>query len=214
MRRPAQLIFDLDGTISDPLLGISRSVEFALAAHGYPEVSRASVAALIGPPLDDAFRALIADATDDEIRSLVAKYRERYADVGYAENTLYHGVREALQDLGDQGVSLGVCTSKRADFAERILERFGVREHFQFVSGGDVGVRKEQQLAGLCAAGCVRLAARMIGDRGVDITAARANGLASVGVLWGYGTERELTDAGADLLLSEPTQLSRLADGV
>ena len=214
MAQAAQLVFDLDGTISDPLLGIARSVDFALVALGYPAVPQARVAALIGQPLDDTFRALASGASGEQLRSLVARYRERYADVGYAENSLYDGVREALRDLSDRGISLGICTSKREDFAARILEHFSIRAHFLFVSGGDVGVRKEQQLAELRVAGRVLTTSRMIGDRAVDISAARANGLSSVGVLWGYGSERELTNAGADLLLAEPTQLSQLAAAV
>jgi len=214
MPQPAQLVFDLDGTISDPLLGILRSVNCALVAHGYSEVPRASVAALVGAPLDDVFRALVAEISDAQVRSLVANYRERYAEVGFAENSLYHGVREALLALSDQGVSLGICTTKRQDFAERILEHFGIRGHFLFVSGGDVGVRKAQQLADLRAAGSVLATSRMIGDRAVDISAARINGLSSVGVLWGYGSESELVRAGADMLLTETSQLSRLAAAV
>ena len=214
MPQPAQLVFDLDGTISDPLLGIARSVNFALAALSFPEVPQARIAALIGQPLDDTFRVLASGPSNEQLRTLVAKYRERYADVGYSENSLYDGVREALRDLSHRGVSLGVCTSKRRDFAARILELFSIRAHFVFVSGGDVGVRKEQQLAELRVAGRVLMTSRMIGDRAVDISAARANGLLSVGVLWGYGSESELTAAGADLLLAEPTQLSQLAAAV
>jgi phosphoglycolate phosphatase len=184
MRQAAELVFDLDGTISDPLVGIHRSINFALTSQGLQEAQQTAVAALIGPPLDDAFRSLVSGLDERQIPALVSKYRERYAQVGFAENTLYEGIAETLVRLSDSGFTLGVCTSKRSDFAEKILELFGIRRHFAFVNGGDVGVRKAQQLEALVDAGLVRTSARMIGDRAVDILAARANGLSSIGVLW------------------------------
>lgn len=145
--------------------------------------------------------------------ALVAKYRERYRDVGYAENTLYPGIADALARLSSDGVHMGVCTSKRRDFAEQILELFGLRPHFNFVNGGDVGVGKGDQLRALLEQGTVRPTSTMIGDRAVDIEAARANGLAAVGVLWGYGTKAELLRVGPDRLLESPMALAGLQGG-
>jgi len=211
MRKTADLVFDLDGTISDPLTGIHRSINFALNFHALDQVPEATVGGLIGPPLDEAFRALVPAADDRLIGALISRYRERYAEVGFAENSIYDGVREALRNLSDRGLTLGVCTSKREDFAERILEMFGIRSHFSFVDGGDVAIKKRQQLEALLSAGLVDRTTRMIGDRAVDILAARTNGLLSVGVLWGYGSESELREAGANVLLSEARELSQLS---
>ena len=108
---------------------------------------------------------------------------------------------------GDAGVALGVCTSKRVDFAERILDHFGVRRHFAFVSGGDMGIRKAGQLAALLRDGVIDGDATMVGDRAIDIVAAKANGLRSVGVLWGHGGFAELRDADPDVLLESPAEL-------
>lgn len=209
MNPPAELVFDLDGTISDPLVGLHRSVNFALAAHGMESVDRGIVAACVGPPLDEAFRALTPGVVDEQVLSLVAKYRERYAEVGFTENTIYPGISDVFATLAGSGLALGVCTSKRTDFAEKILDRFGIRQHFVFVDGGDIGVAKCQQLAALLAKKRVHPNARMFGDRAVDMLAAKANGLFPVGVLWGYGSKNELREAGAGILLSDPAELSR-----
>jgi phosphoglycolate phosphatase len=164
----------------------------------------------VGPPLDWAFRQIVPDASHDTVLALVAKYRERYRDVGYAENSLYPGIADALARLSSDGVHMGVCTSKRRDFAEQILEMFGLRQHFDFVNGGEIGVGKGAQLRALLEQGTVRPKSTMIGDRAVDIEAARANGLGAVGVLWGHGTKAELLAAGPDRLLESPMELAGL----
>jgi phosphoglycolate phosphatase len=146
--------------------------------------------------------------------ALVAKFRERYADVGYSENSLYPGVPDALDRLFRRGTRLGLCTSKRIDFAERILTMFGLRAHFEFVSGGDVGVAKAVQLSQLLKGGLAGPGSTMVGDRAIDIVAGKTNALRAIGVLWGHGSESELADAGADRLLSDPIQLEVLADAV
>ena len=206
------LVFDLDGTVSDPAIGIARSLNYALTAFGLEPIPENSVSRYIGPPIDDAFRRIAPSAEDECVVQLVSKFRERYSDIGYSENVLYPGIPEALSYLVGNGCSLGICTTKRVDFAERILKYFGIHELFRFVNGGDVGVQKHQQLKCLLAEGIIDLDAAMIGDRSVDIGAAHANGLRSVGVLWGHGTEAELIEAEAQLLLSSPSQLKELAD--
>ena len=114
------LVFDLDGTISDPSVGIGRSINYALATFGYPEIAEQEVSEYIGPPLDVVFRRIVRSATHDAVLAMVAKYRERYGEVGYTENVAYAGIPEALSYLASQGLPMGVCTSERADFAERI----------------------------------------------------------------------------------------------
>lgn len=204
------LIFDLDGTLSDPSEGIGRSINFALSDLGFAPIPESAVSQHIGPPLDQAFRAITRTDSTEVISRLVSKYRERYADVGYAENVIYAGIPEALACLSDSCQALGVCTSKRVDFAEKILELFGLRHHFAFVSGGEIGIRKDQQLRLLLDTGTIGQASTMVGDRAVDISAAKANGLVSVGVLWGHGTLDELTDAGAGTILHSVSQLASL----
>jgi phosphoglycolate phosphatase len=204
------LIFDLDGTISDPSLGIERCLNYALQVHGFPEVSMEQVTAAIGPQLDETLCKFCPDADQATLSNLVVKYRERYAEVGFSENTIYPGVQESLKELSASGVPMGVCTSKKKDFAEKILAMFGLLSHFRFVDGGDIGVKKREQLAGLLQSTAIDHMAAMIGDRAVDISSAKANGLRSVGVLWGFGDLAELQGAGADVILEGTNELGQL----
>jgi phosphoglycolate phosphatase len=205
--RPSCLIFDLDGTISDPVEGIGRSINHALESFGYPAIPGNEMSRYVGPPLEDTFLERVPGISHDVVVAMIAKYRERYGNVGYAENVLYPGIPEVLARLSSTGVTMGVCTTKKVDFAEQILAMFGLRHHFTFVSGGDIGVRKHQQLERLVADRVVGLDAVMIGDRATDIAAARANRLRGVGVLWGHGSREELEGAAPDRLLERPDQL-------
>ena len=214
MTSPASLVFDLDGTISDPAVGIGRSINYALQFYSYPAISDDQVSQFIGPPLDTTFESITGNSSPAHVAALVSKYRERYADVGYSENILYSGVPEALEALAYAGVPIGLCTSKRVDFAESILRLFGLRHHFRFLSGGEIGVHKKQQLASLLSERTISLASIMIGDRAVDIEAAKVNRLGSVGVLWGHGSVAELTAAGPNALLEFPHQLVELRNAV
>jgi phosphoglycolate phosphatase len=206
------LLFDLDGTLSDPLEGIARSINHALEAHGFAARPEPSLSACVGPPLDVSFRALTGRDDPALIATLVERYRERYGDVGYAENRLYDGVPEALAALSARGVPMAVCTSKRVDFAEQILALFGLRAHFGFVSGGEIGVPKWQQLQALCADGRVGPCSVMVGDRAVDLVAAHRNGLAGAGVLWGHAEPGELEAESPRYLIRRPDELLSLAD--
>ena len=163
------VVFDLDGTLSNPLVGFARSINHALALQGRPERAPEELARFIGPPLDDTARELTGGDDPAACARLIADYRQRYGETGYAENTLYDGIPEALHALRAAGATLGVCTSKRVDFAQAILAQFGLRELFSFVSGGDIGVHKWQQLQALRASGRVDAASMMVGDRDVDL---------------------------------------------
>lgn len=198
------LIFDLDGTLSNPLEGIARAINHALERHSYPVLEHAQVAPYIGPPLEGTFRALTG-GNRDLVLQLVASYRECYRE-SCIENTVYDGVPAALEALRLGGVPLGVCTSKRADFAERILEHLGLRHYFAFVSGGDIGIEKWQQLAALKASGTLAPDTVMIGDRAVDIQAGKRNGLRTGGVLWGFGDHAELSAEQPDALFRHPQE--------
>ena len=207
------ILLDLDGTLTDPRQGVHRSLNFALSYFGFAELSVAEVARHIGPPLDVTFAAITRSSSKALIANLVEKYRERYVDVGYAENVLYPGIAQALAELHQAGIKLGVCTSKRQDFAEKILDMFALREYLRFVDGADIGVSKSQQIARLIKQGWADSGAIMVGDRAIDIAAARQHGLAAAAVLWGYGTSDELAAAQADYSISEPAELRTLLAG-
>jgi phosphoglycolate phosphatase len=118
----------------------------------------------------------------------------------------------ALRAFDAANIPIGLCTSKRADFAESILKLFGIRQYFRFVSGGDIGVRKVEQLASLLANEVIAKSSTMIGDRAIDVRAAKENGLNSVAVLWGYGSLEELRGVSPGALLESPHELLALAN--
>ena len=206
------ILFDLDGTLSDPLEGVARSINFALAHFGFDTLKADHLAAYVGPPIDQTFSQITGFSSGAQLNGLVARYRERYADVGYAENVLYPGVPDALAMLKSSNALMAVCTSKRKDFAEQILEMFGLRHYFSFVDGGETGVHKWQQIEALRSHGKISDASVMIGDRAVDLVAARRNALRSGGVLWGYGSYAELSNESPQYLFSSPMEWSRLVN--
>ena len=201
------LVLDLDGTISDPSLGVTRCFNHALQYHGFPSVPCSAIEREIGPPLDETFIKLAPGINSSGVGELISTYRERYSDIGSSENTLYADIPAALDQLKNSEIALGVCTSKRSDFAERILSLFGLLEYFRFVDGGDVGITKESQLSGLLKTKTIDNGAIMVGDRSVDIKSAQGNGLRSIGVLWGFGDYVELSEASPSHILEKVEEL-------
>jgi phosphoglycolate phosphatase len=120
------------------------------------------------------------------------------------------GIEGALQVLYQSGISLGVCTTKRVDLAEKVLSMFGLRGFFKFVCGGDVGIQKWQQLEGLLQKKIITSNSIMIGDREGDLIAAHKNGLHSAGVLWGYGDVAELSAHNPKFIFRSPAELTKL----
>ena len=176
------LLFDLDGTLSDPLEGISRSINYALTSFGYKPRDANELAAYVGPPLDQTLKELTGSSESTHLQELITKYRERYGEIGYAENVMYPEVKEVLAQLHYAGVSMAICTSKREGFAKRILKLFDLQDYFLFISGGDIGIHKWQQIENLVIQKKVTKDSLMIGDRAVDLVAAHKNGLYGAGV--------------------------------
>ncbi len=203
----SSLIFDLDGTLSDPSLGITRCYNYALEKHGHEPRDPQSLLRLIGPSLDEGFLTILPAAEDQEVVQLVTTYRERYLEVGFSENTIYPGIVEALEHFQNNNVRIGVCTSKREDFANSILSLFEISDYFEFVSGGDVGIPKTRQLSSLLENGLIDENSVMIGDRAIDITSARDNNLDGIGVLWGFGEYEELFESNPRRILRSTSEL-------
>jgi len=201
------IFFDLDGTLTDPKPGITRSIQYALDKLGHHTIpTEDELTWCIGPPLRASFVKLLgAEAFADHA---VAHYRERFSDIGLYENGVYAGVRDVLTTLRQSGRRLFVATSKPHVYAERIIDHFDLRRYFERVFGSELdGTRadKSDLLAyALNAASVDSSHATMIGDRSHDMIGARNNGMKGIGVLYGYGSEQELTAAGASHLCATP----------
>lgn len=203
------LIFDLDGTLTDPLTGIHRCMNYALSSHDYQPRSEQEIRPYIGPPLEVALGELSGSTDEAHIKELVATYRERYGEIGYRENVVYDGIYELLDTLQAQGFRMGVCTSKFEKYAIKVLEEFKLDKYFTFVSGsGAYGTAKSDQLQGLLDAKTILDSSLMIGDRYIDLTSAHKTGLRSAGVLWGYGSLEELKAEEPAIIAESPAHLS------
>jgi phosphoglycolate phosphatase len=204
------LLLDLDGTLVDPRPGIVKGVAHALTSLGRPAPDPDGLDWVIGPSLRSTFKILLGDGSA-EIEAAVDLYRAYYSDQGLTDAAVYPGIAEALTVLADGGARLLICTAKVRDFAVRVVEAFGLSGHFAGVYGAERGGRfddKADLIAHILdAEGIAPADACMIGDRHHDITAARRNGVRSLGVLWGYGGETELREAGADGLCAAPGAL-------
>lgn len=207
------LLFDLDGTLSDNFEGIARSIRYALARLGVADPGKTTLRGCVGPPLRESFARLLPSPDAAAIEAALGAYRERFRDVGWRENVAYEGVHEALAALARAGARMYVCTTKPEVFATRIVAHFGFDAFVSRVYGADLAGAlddKRALLAHLLASeGLDASRSIMIGDRHLDMRAARANATRAIGVLWGYGTAEELE--GAERLLARPAELVSLA---
>lgn len=205
------ILFDLDGTLTDPKEGITRSIAHALERMGVEPPPLDDLAFAIGPPLRASLARLLATDSRDAVERALAHYRERFADVGLYENAPYEGIAESLAVLRAAGRPLFVATSKPEVYATRIVRHFALEAHFEAVHGCELdGTREDKRelIAHLLRRhGLSGERATMVGDRGVDMAAARMHGLRAVGATWGYGSREELLDAGAGRLLDSPREL-------
>ena len=207
------VLFDLDGTLTDPREGITRCIAHALERMGVEPPPLDALTFAIGPPLRDSLAQLLGTRERAAVERALALYRERFADVGLFENAPYAGIEDALAAIRGAGSRLFVATSKPHVYAQRIVRHFGLDAHFVEVHGCELdGTREDKRdlLAHLLPRhGIAPERAVMIGDRGVDMRAARHHGVRAVGALWGYGTAEELASAGAQTLCASPAELPR-----
>lgn len=204
------ILIDLDGTLTDPGLGITNSVMYALEKFGIHTQDRASLYHFIGPPLMDELKKTYGFTDEDALKAL-KYYRERFADKGLFENEVYDGIPETLEKIKESGRKLIVATSKPEVFSGKILEHFDLMRYFDFVAGGTLDnsrVRKADVIAyAIETCGVNKSTALMVGDRENDAEGARANGIDFLGVLYGYGSLEELRNAGAKKLAAAPEEI-------
>ena len=205
------VLFDLDGTLVQSDEGILNCVEYALAECGYAVPPRESLRSFIGPPLPAEF-ARVTGCGPEEADRLTVKYRERYKPIGIFECRLYDGVFELLTALHAAGVKTAVATSKPTVFAARVLAHFGLESVVDALVGSELDGRhsgKEELIALACEKLGVsdRATVAMVGDRRFDMEGAKAAGVVACGVTYGYGTEQELREAGAEILAASADEL-------
>ena len=195
------ILFDLDGTLTDPALGITNSVMYALAKWGIEVSDRSTLYKFIGPPLLDAFSEHYGFSSEDSKKTL-GYYREYFSTKGIYENSIYEGIPCLLEELKKRGKRIVLATSKPEQFAKLILSHFGIDKYFDFVAGAsmDESISKK---ADVIAHALKNIGAPdtstllMVGDREHDVIGASKFGIKTIGVLYGYGSRDELTSAGA-----------------
>ena len=206
------ILFDLDGTLTESGPGIMKAAQYALHSYGI-EKPWQELSYFVGPPLSETFAAFVPEP---EIPGIIAKFREYYQKDGWLDNAPYPGVREMLDALRAGGKRLMVATSKLDRLAVQVLAHFDLLSRFEAVCGapeGDPAAAQKASIvrAALAKAGCTGPGrAVMVGDRKYDITGGHQAGLAAIGVLYGYGSREELTQAGADALAETPEALTKL----
>jgi phosphoglycolate phosphatase len=208
------ILFDLDGTLVDPRVGITRCVQLALARSGIEIADPDTLTPYIGPPLMESFarhHGLDADASV----LAITYYRKRFAEIGWLENDVYPGIPELLHELHSRGRRVVVATSKPTVFAEQIVTHFGLAPWIDLVAGSNLDntrVAKAEVIAHVLAERpeIDPLAAVMVGDREHDVIGARANGIAAIGVGYGYGSAAELRGSGVPTVVHSVAELAEL----
>jgi phosphoglycolate phosphatase len=205
------VLLDLDGTLADSRPGIEACFRFMLTELGHDPAVVGDVTWAVGPPIAVSVRALLEKYGDDRVDRGLSTYRARYSTVGLYECSAFPGIEEMLRALTKAGRLLCVATSKRLDFAERVVDYLGFRQYLPRVygalPGGGLDAKKDLLAEILHVESYSPARTTMVGDRLHDIHAAQANALRSIGVLWGYGGQAELQQAGADVLVASPADI-------
>ena len=216
-------LFDLDGTLTDPREGITKSVQYALHHFGIEEPDLQKLEPFIGPPLKDSFMEFYG-FSEEQAKKAIAVYRERFAPVGVLENQIFEGIPEMLQHLHQNGQKLAVASSKPIGFVRQILQHFGIDRYFDVVVGSELdgtrGTKEEVVEEALSQLGILELSdeekkknCAMVGDRKFDIQGAKAYGLTGIGVSFGFAGEGELKEEGADIIVDTVKALEEVLLG-
>lgn len=208
------ILFDLDGTLTDPAIGITNSVMYALNKYGISVTDRKLLYKFIGPPILESFERYY-DFSKEEAINAVEYYREYFKDKGIFENHVYTDIENLLKKLRALGKTLIVATSKPEIFAKQILDHFGLAMYFTYIAGATLdGSRvKKDHVISYALESCNivdKSNVIMIGDREHDIIGAKKNEIQSMGVLYGYGSREELENAGADYIVETVYEIEKI----
>lgn len=205
------ILFDLDGTLTDPVVGITRCIQHALVKLGRNAPDMDTLQRCVGPPLRDSFAELLETGDEVLLAEAIRLYRERFKPIGMFENSVYPDVPEGLAALRAQGHRLWVATSKPHVFAREIVRHFGLAGFFERVHGSELAglnVDKGDLIRHVLAEEAIPPeTAWMVGDRMHDVIGARRNGVEAIGVLWGYGSEEELRAAAPRRIVATMAEL-------
>lgn len=207
------VLFDLDGTLTNPYMGITNSLMYALERLGYEVPPREELASFIGPPLINEYQRRFG-MDEETAKEGVRLYREYFAERGIFENELIDGASELLAELKSRGKRVFLATSKPREFAERILEHFGIAEYFDYVGASTMDGRineKHQVIAELLEkTGAAPSECLMVGDRFHDIEGAHRFGIKCCAVLCGFGSREEFAEYGADFVTETLAEVAKL----
>jgi phosphoglycolate phosphatase len=208
------VLFDLDGTLIDPKLGIVNSIQYALLKLDLTPPPIGELLWCIGPPLIDSFARLLNTSDRPKIEIAIGYYRDRYATLGIFENLLYPQIPALLTQIRAAGYRTYIATSKPQIYAQKIIEHFELMELFDRVYGseldGKYSVKGELIECIITLENLDPDRTVMVGDRSYDTIGAQRNGLYSIGVTYGYGSELELRSCGTDAIIDRPEQLFRI----
>ncbi|MDN5305136.1 MAG: phosphoglycolate phosphatase [Fusobacteriaceae bacterium] len=205
------VIFDLDGTLTDPMIGITKSVAYSLKKLKGLEININELTRFIGPPLKESYM-MFYGMTESESEVAIQYYREYFKETGILENEIYEGIEELLVDLKSNGLELMVATSKPTVFAEVIVDHFGIGDYFSHIVGSNLDgtrVKKAEVIEEVLKRAFItnKEDVIMIGDREHDIIGANQVGIDSIGVEYGYGSKKELMQAGANHIVENIREL-------
>ncbi|MFY9814702.1 MAG: HAD hydrolase-like protein [Dehalococcoidales bacterium] len=213
----SNIFFDLDGTLTDSKEGIVNCIYYALEKLGYPVPEAFNVNDCLGPPLRLSFRRLLKTNDEALIERAVEIYRERFSTIGLFENRVYPGIPELLSALRENDFKLYVVTTKPRVFAERIIEHFQLAQRFVAIYGTELNGQfdnKADLIEFILKARQLRAEETvMVGDKREDITAGQANRTGTIGVTYGYGTRREITEAAPDDICGSPEEIGQIIMG-
>lgn len=208
------ILFDLDGTVTDPMIGITKSVQYALRKFNIEVENLNDLCKFIGPPLKDSFMNFYGFNEEDALKAITF-FREYFSVNGLYENTVYENFEDMLIALKEQNKSLIIATSKPTVFAEKILEHFNLKKYFDFIAGSNLDNTRTKKADVISYAleqqGLTETSEMiMIGDREHDVIGAKTLGIESIGVLHGYGSYEELSNSGATYIVKDVKELKSL----
>jgi phosphoglycolate phosphatase len=206
------VLFDLDGTLTDPKDGITRCIQFSLGRLGRDAPSSDELLWCIGPPLKQSFSRLLEDNDNDLVDLALQYYRERFSEIGMYENSIYPGITMALHEIYTAGFRVFLATSKPTVFAARIIEHFRLTQFFHGIYGSELNGRLSDK-ADLIAhvlkiEGLDPQLTLMVGDRFHDIVGGKKNGTVTAAVMYGYGSQNEIEEAKPDFVFHYPSDLA------